>query len=34
MFESLIEEYERQDRENQTTKEISVSFIKKKPLNK
>ncbi len=28
--ESLIEEYERQDRANQTTKEISVSFIKKK----
>ena len=31
---SLIEEYERQDRENQTTKDISVSYNKKKPLNK
>ena len=26
--ESLIEEYEKQDKENQKTKEVSVSFIK------
>ena len=28
--ESLIEEYERQDKENCTTKEVHLSFIKKK----
>ena len=28
--ESLIEEYERQDKENQNTKEVHLSFIKLK----
>ena len=30
LSESLIEEYERQDDDNQSTKEVHVSFIKNK----